>query len=147
MKALNRFIAVATVALLLGCSPEAALNAKPDAEKLAARFFEYLKTSQFEKAMPLYDERFWTAIPQETWLKILKNIAVELGPLKDCTLSNWTQNTKAGTASSGTFVNLIYSCQHEKYDATVSFITQTPLEGGGTTIINQTYNSIGFLLE
>lgn len=129
------------------CSPEAAIDAKPNAEAIATAFFDGLKSGRTEHTLQSYDDRFWSAISKEQWIKILHNIPVELGALKSCSLQNWNQTTQVSTELSGTFVTLVYACEHQKYNATVSFVVRVPLQGGAPKIISQNYNSIGFLLE
>ena len=131
----------------VACSPEAAIDAKPNAEALATAFFDGLKSGKSEQTLQSYDDRFWSAVSKQQWQQILGNIPTELGQLQSCSLQNWNQTTQVSTELSGTFVTLVYSCEHEKYNATVSFVVRVPLQGGAPKIISQNYNSIGFLLE
>ena len=136
-------ISVITVA----CSPEAAIDAKPNAEALATAYFDGLKSGKSEQTLQSYDDRFWGAVSKEQWLQIQRNIPAELGQLQSCSLQNWNQTTKVSTELSGTFVTLVYGCVHKKYNATVSFVVRVPLQGGDPKIMSQNYSSIGFLLE
>jgi len=132
---------------IAGCSPEAAVDATPEAKTLAKSFFSNFSPDKIDKLSPLYGEQFWEAMPKETCLQVMPNVYDELGAIERCDLTNWNQTTQANFSSSGNFVALVYSCKHEKYESTISFTILKPLTGGPAKIVGQNFSSLGLLLE
>ena len=139
-------IAITIFAAVFACNPVDTINAKPEAEKLVDRYFDLFKSEKYDEIVGLYDERFWSSLPRETWLRILRNVRRKLGSLENCNLGSWNVTNHVGTES-GTHVGLEYTCKHEKYPTEVSFRIFKPALGGDAGIHSQNYNSIGFLLE
>jgi hypothetical protein len=132
---------------LAGCSPSASLDAVPDAKKLANTIIDNFSPEKFESTFPHYNALFWKSMPKQTWKKIVPNLYKKLGAIKSCKLNNWKQTTKAGAKDSGNYVVLSYQCQHVKYESTLVFTIFKPLKDGESTIVGQTINSLGLLLE
>lgn len=103
--------------VFVGCSPEAAIDATPDAKELANKFIEKFSPENVSELMSLYGDEFWTHIPKETWAKVLPNVYDELGAIEACELVNWSQSTQASTSGTGNFVFLDYACKHVKYES------------------------------
>lgn len=131
----------------LGCSPKVSIDALPDAESIADSFFENFHPDLLDNIYPLYSDAFFTAIPKETWRKILPNVYYELGSIKSCEKKNWKQSTRKSTSGDGNIVSLVYSCKHARYDSTISFTIFKPLSGGKSEIYAQNFESLGLLLE
>ncbi len=153
---MNRFvlILVSFPALVVsGCGPGAAVSAvdsvaaKGKAENVADDYFRLAAEQDWAAIEALYHPRFFEAMPLETWLKILPNVEAELGPVVECSQQNWNVAKQVSTDFTGTVANLVYTCEHEKYDSTVSFTIVKPTGESEYRIIGQNFNSIGFLIE
>ena len=142
-----KYLSILFLIFLWGCSPQASVDALPDAKKVVEGFFENFKKGRYEEVTKMYSEKFWEIMPKDTWLVILPNIRKKLGALDTCELVTWSQKTSATTNGSGNFVSLQYNCSHEKYESTMSFSIYKPLSGGKSEIIGHNVNSIGFLIE
>lgn len=143
---------VAALAPSSGCGQAAktavdSAAAKSAAEALAERYFEAARSQDWSAIDALYHPRFFESLPWETWSRVLPNVDRELGRLGTCSQDSWNVSKKVSTEFTGTVVSLGYTCQHERYAATVSFTIARASDEDAYSIYSQNFNSIGFLIE
>ncbi|MDX8406918.1 MAG: hypothetical protein R8L58_00880 [Mariprofundaceae bacterium] len=78
MKRLFLFLFI--LPMLAGCLTQA--NRGDDATEIVKQVHQAFKDHNWDAIMPLYDKKFFDNRSKEQWLKELKQITADLGPLK-----------------------------------------------------------------
>jgi Protein of unknown function (DUF4019) len=131
------------VFLVTGCSVK---KEKAAVEAIAAKFFDKIKSGDFDSAMSLYSPKFFQQTSKDDWKSILVNLQSKLGSLERYELVSWNFKKQANTSGSGTYWALQYKVTYSKYPATESITIFRPV-GGKFQILGHNINSTGLLKE
>jgi len=138
-------VAGLAVAAVAGCGMG---KAKAEAQLVAEQCLDCIQRSDYQGALALYSSTFYTTMPRDKWLDMLQKVNAKLGPIKSYQLVGWRvfKGSMPG-AGSGTFVELRYQVQHEKYPAEATFVVHKPSGGTAFKISGHHINSAGLLSE
>jgi len=116
---------------------------KVAAEKITSQVFAFVKKSDYDSAMNLFDKKFFEATPKAEMKNIFEVTETKLGKLKSTKLEQCTTVTSEGAIETGTYV-LVYDCDFEKEKGKLN-ITLTKSEDHKIRVIGYRIESKAFL--
>lgn len=120
---------------------------KAAAENVAAKFFEAVRSKDFDTAITFYSPKFFELNPNVDWLKVLKGVNNKLGDLETYKLVGWHINRYHGITENGTYCELKYEVSYSKYPATETLTLFKPATGGEFKIVRHDINSFYLITE
>lgn len=104
--------------------------AKAEAQKVAEKCFDFLKSQKMDDYFSCYGEEFYQVTSKEEWGKYLAVFDEKLGTLESYELVNWqarVQLESADSKNTTTMVVLFYKTTHAKYkaDETLTMMKKT----------------------
>lgn len=111
---------------------------KNEAELIASKLFELMKSSEFEKATLLFDDEFYKVTSKKELIEIFKSANENLGTLKETKLTDWNTVVSEGAINTGNYL-LNYSSEFSKGKA-LQKISLRKIE-------NNTIKIIGYTLQ
>jgi hypothetical protein len=132
------------ICVLLGACSSASIS--PEMQAVADGYFKAISSERLEDALDLYDSHFYAQTPRQQWHGMLRGVSKKLGKLQSQKLIGWRVHNRVGTGA-GTFLELSYEVQYEKYPAREFIVVRRPLTGGEPKILSHQINSAGLLLE
>jgi hypothetical protein len=112
------------------------IDARPEAESLADKYFTSRITGNLEETLSLYGDAFFKETPRSQWIGILDAINRQLGVPLDHSLISWKIWVGHGSAGAGTYVDLDYDVNYSRYPAYETLVFFTPLLGGSPRIFS-----------
>lgn len=134
---------VLVVSLVAGCG---FTEGKEEAEQLAGRLFDSVRSHDFDTAMTYYSEAFFNQTSQDEWTTVLNSLNQKLGDLQSYELNGWNVKKQVHTSGSGTFVSLQYHVTYARYPATEVLVLFKPV-GGDYKVLSHNINSKGLLVD
>lgn len=142
-KANNIFI-VFTALLIFGGLGITGCNTKPKGEppeKLAETYLNYIQNGEQDKAIALYSDKMFSAIPKDNWLKSLRFYHNYYGKLKSYKLELTEKVQNKHKDYNGIYTYLVYKVDYDKQSSLELFTIRQP-EGGGTLELAGHYMSV-----
>ena len=113
------------------------------AEKVTNELFEFIKKSDFDNAIKLFDKKFLEVTSESELRKIFDLTEKKLGKLKNTKLIECKTMVSEGAIETGTYL-LSYESEFEKETGELN-ISLTKNENGGIKILGYKVNSKAFL--
>ena len=111
--------------------------------KVIDEFYSYTKAEDYDSAMTLFHEVFFTKTSEEELLTFLEIIDSELGNVEDYELRNFDVHAISGT----TDVNLQYVVNRTKFPSIESFSLRKDKDTDSSLITGYRVDSVGFVKD
>jgi hypothetical protein len=120
-------------------------NIRPDAEAVAKQYFAAIQAKDIERALDLYDARFYAQTPRDEWRQMLQNLGTKLGDLKSYQQVGWNVQTMTGTAGHGHYCELRFHVTYSKYASDETLVLFRAKRTDPVKIVGHNINSPGLL--
>lgn len=112
------------------------IDARPEAESLAEKYFTSRITGDLEKTLSLYGDDFFENTPRSQWIEVLDEVRLKMGIPLDPSLTGWNIWVGSGSAGAGTYVTLEYEVRYSRYMVYETLVFFSPPLVGSPRILN-----------
>ena len=112
------------------------IDARPEAESLADKYFTSRITGDLEKTLSLYGDAFFKETPRSQWIESLAKIKRKMGIPLDPSLTGWNVWMGLGSAGAGTYVTLEYEVRYSRYMVYETLVFFSRPLGGSPRILS-----------
>jgi hypothetical protein len=77
---------------------------KKEAEKVASKFYGFIKNKEFRKTFPLFTKQFFQENDTSKFFEFLEQANQNLGDLNEFELDDWQTNVSVGSITSGQYI-------------------------------------------